>query len=52
MNRVFQDYKMHKGFFIFVKPNHHLGGQDIQYKVMNTLTKAMGQYGEVKLAIN
>ena len=52
MNRLIQDYKLGNGFFVVVKLNQHLGDEDIDTKIKNTLAKAMRQYGNLQLANN
>ena len=52
MNRLLQDYILGKGFFIVVKLDQHLGDQDIDTKIKNTIAQAMKQYGNLQLAEN
>ena len=51
MNCVFQDDEIDNGFFNILKSEYHFEDLDIDDKVMNTLDKAMEQYGDAKLAI-
>ena len=48
MNCVFQDDEIDNEFFNILKSEYHFEDLDIDDKVMNTLDKAMEQYGNAK----
>ena len=51
MNFVIQDNDTANEFINIIQPDYHLEDLDIDGKVMNTIHKAMEQYGDSKLAL-